>query len=110
MLNMNPTWGAVGTGGERTAAGGGGRGTDRRGGRGGGGAAGEGGGLTCYLGGGLAALVQPDRALEVVAHRVYRVERGERILEDELDLALVLPEGPAAGQVDRVAVQPDGAG
>src|SRR5579859_3878224 len=52
-------------------------------------------------------LMQLHRALEVIAHGVYRVERGERILEHELDLALVLPEISAAGHLHRPAVQPD---
>ena len=39
------------------------------------------------------ALVQPDRALQVIAHGVHRVERGERVLEDDLDRALVAAEG-----------------
>ncbi len=56
------------------------------------------------------ALVQPHRALQVIAHGVHRVQRGERVLEDELDLALVPPERAAAGHVDRLAVEPDRTG
>src|SRR5580704_1933390 len=55
-------------------------------------------------------LMQLHRALEVVAHGVYRVERGERVLKHELDLALVPPEVPAAGHLHLLAVQPDRAG
>src|SRR5262249_30181499 len=38
-------------------------------------------------------LVQPQRALEVVAHLVHRVERRERVLEDHLRAAV---DGDAA--------------
>ena len=51
--------------------------------------------------------VQLHRPFQVIAHGVYGIQRGERVLEDELHLALVLPEGPAARQLDRLAVQPD---
>ena len=53
----------------------------------------------------LRPAVQPHRALEVVAHRMHGVQRRERVLEDQLDLALVAPESAAAGQVDRLAVE-----
>src|SRR5580692_451818 len=56
------------------------------------------------------ALVKLHRALEVIAHGVYRVERGERVLEHELDLALVPAEVPTAGHLHLLAVQPNRAG
>ena len=56
------------------------------------------------------AVVQLQRALQVVAHGVHRVQRGERVLEDVLDLALVAAEIAAASHLDRLAVQLDRAG
>src|ERR1700740_433336 len=41
---------------------------------------------------------------------MHRVQGGERVLEDVLDLALVPPEGTPARHLDLVAVQPDHAG
>jgi hypothetical protein len=52
-------------------------------------------------------LVQLHRAGQVVADRVYRVQRAERVLEDVLHLALVLAERAAAVDVDLLAVQGD---
>src|SRR6516165_10034217 len=62
------------------------------------------------LAGGLVsalALVQLHRPFQVVPHGVHRVQRRERILEDQLHLALVLPEGPAAGYLGRTVVEAD---
>src|SRR6201984_216980 len=56
------------------------------------------------------AVVQLQRALQVIAHRVHRVQRGERVLEDVLDLALVAAEIVVAPHLDRLAVQLDRAG
>ncbi len=52
-------------------------------------------------------LMQPDRAVEVMSHGVDRVEGSERVLEDELHLALVVPECPAGPQLDRLAIEAD---
>ena len=43
-----------------------------------------------------SGLVQRQRALQVVADRVHRIQRRERVLEDHLHLALVVPEVPRA--------------
>src|SRR5580658_3238208 len=58
----------------------------------------------------VPALMKLYRTFEVIAHGVDRVERGERVLEHELDLALVPPEVPTAGHLHLLAVQPDRAG
>src|SRR5271169_6132812 len=58
----------------------------------------------------VLALMKLDRPFEVIAHGMYRVERGERVLEHELDLALVPAEVPTAGHLHLLAVQPDRAG
>jgi len=58
---------------------------------------------------GLLALVQLYGALKVIAHSVDGVERGERVLENKLHLALVASKSRPAGYVDRPAVQGDGA-
>ncbi len=63
------------------------------------------------LGGVLARpAVDLQRAGQVVAHGVHRVQRGERVLEDHLHPAAVRAERAAARAVDRLAVQPDVAG
>src|SRR5271169_3728267 len=58
----------------------------------------------------VLALMKLHWAFEVIAHGMYRVERGERVLEHELDLALVPAEVPTAGHLHLPAVQPDRAG
>src|SRR5262249_1909637 len=70
---------------------------------GGGGEAGEGGGEGGAMGGGGGgARVELDRARQVVADAARRVERRERILEDELHRRAVLGErrGQRVGAVD----------
>lgn len=44
---------------------------------------------------------------EVVAHGVHGVQRGERVLEDELDPAYVTAEGPATSGLHRLPAQVD---